>query len=161
RRRAGDDHVVGELVLHDDLGDVPGGALREAEAQHVLERVEPGRRRRVRQHLRRDAPHRAQLSSHLASMTCPGRTVLLAIPGISVAAPDRMRALVPIGRVLFALIFVASIVGHFSSTEISEASAHGVPLAMILVPLAGILALLGGLSVMLGFRARFGALLLV
>jgi putative oxidoreductase len=72
-----------------------------------------------------------------------------------------MRALVPIGRVLFALIFVASIVGHFSSAEITEAAAHGVPLASVLVPLAGVLALLGGLSVMLGYRARFGALLLL
>jgi putative oxidoreductase len=72
-----------------------------------------------------------------------------------------MRALVPIGRVLFALIFVASIVGHFSSTEVTEAAAHGVPLASVLVPLAGVIALLGGLSVMLGYRARFGALLLL
>jgi hypothetical protein len=39
-----------------------------------------------------------------------------------------MRAVVPIGRVLFALIFVASVVGHFSSAEISEASAHDVAL---------------------------------
>jgi putative oxidoreductase len=72
-----------------------------------------------------------------------------------------MRAIVPLGRVLFALIFVASIVGHFSSAEISEAAAHGVPLATILVPLAGIIALVGGVSVMLGYRARFGALLLL
>jgi putative oxidoreductase len=72
-----------------------------------------------------------------------------------------MRAIVPIGRVLFALIFVASVVGHFTSAEISEAAAHGVPLATILVPLAGLIALVGGVSVMLGYRARFGALLLV
>lgn len=72
-----------------------------------------------------------------------------------------MRAIVPLGRVLFALIFVASIVGHFSSAEISEAAAHGVPLATILVPLAGLIALVGGVSVMLGYRARFGALLLL
>jgi putative oxidoreductase len=72
-----------------------------------------------------------------------------------------MRAVVPVGRVLFALIFVASVVGHFSSAEISEASAHGVPLATIAVPLAGVIALLGGLSIMLGYRARFGALLLI
>ena len=72
-----------------------------------------------------------------------------------------MRAIVPIGRVLFALIFVASIAGHFSSAEISEAAAHGVPLATILVPLAGMIALVGGVSVMLGYRARFGALLLL
>ena len=65
------------------------------------------------------------------------------------------------GRVLFTLIFVASVVGSFSSAEISEAAAHGVPLATILVPLAGIIALVGGVSVMLGYRARFGALLLL
>jgi putative oxidoreductase len=72
-----------------------------------------------------------------------------------------MRAIVPIGRVMFALIFVASIVGHFSGAEIAEASAHGVPFATLLVPLAGILALVGGVSVILGYRARFGALLLL
>ena len=72
-----------------------------------------------------------------------------------------MRAIVPVGRVLFVLIFVASAVGHFSSATISEASAHGVPFATILVPLAGLIALVGGVSIMLGYRARFGALLLV
>ncbi len=72
-----------------------------------------------------------------------------------------MRAIVPIGRALFALIFITSIFGHFSGATIAQASAHGVPLATILVPLSGILALLGGVSVMLGYRARFGAFLLL
>jgi putative oxidoreductase len=72
-----------------------------------------------------------------------------------------MRAIVPVGRVMFALIFVASIIGHFSGAEIAEASAHGVPVAHLLVPLAGIIALAGGVSVILGYRARFGALLLL
>jgi putative oxidoreductase len=72
-----------------------------------------------------------------------------------------MRAIVPIGRVLFAVIFVASIAGHFSSAEIAQASAHGVPFAHLLVPLAGILALVGGVSVMLGYHAKLGALLLL
>ena len=72
-----------------------------------------------------------------------------------------MRALVPVGRVLFALIFVASIVGHFSSAEIAQASAHGVPLATVMVPLAGLIALAGGIMVMLGYRAKLGALLLL
>jgi putative oxidoreductase len=71
-----------------------------------------------------------------------------------------MRAIVPIGRVLFALIFVASVVGHFSQAEIAQASAHGVPFATLLVPLAGLIALAGGVSVMLGYRAKVGALLL-
>lgn len=72
-----------------------------------------------------------------------------------------MRALVPVGRVLFALIFVIAVIGHFSSGTVAAASAHGVPLASILVPASGILALIGGVSVMLGYRARFGAFLLL
>lgn len=69
--------------------------------------------------------------------------------------------MVPVGRVLFALIFVTSVFGLFSSAGIAEAAAHGVPLATILVPLSGLIALVGGVSVMLGYRARFGALLLL
>jgi putative oxidoreductase len=72
-----------------------------------------------------------------------------------------MRALVPIGRTLFAFIFVLSVIGHFSSALIAQASAHGVPFATIVVPLSGILALVGGVSVILGYRARFGAFLLL
>ena len=72
-----------------------------------------------------------------------------------------MRALVPIGRILFSLIFITSIFSHFSSGAIDAASAHGVPLATLAVPAAGILAFLGGVSVLLGYRARFGAFLLL
>ncbi|HEY1556337.1 MAG TPA: DoxX family protein [Kofleriaceae bacterium] len=72
-----------------------------------------------------------------------------------------MRAIVPIGRVLFSLIFITAIFGHFSRGAIDAASAHGVPLATLVVPASGILALAGGLSVLLGYRARFGALLLI
>jgi putative oxidoreductase len=72
-----------------------------------------------------------------------------------------MRALVPIGRVLFSLIFITGAFGQFSSGAIAAASAHGVPFATFLVPAAGVIALLGGLSVLLGYRARFGAFLLL
>jgi putative oxidoreductase len=72
-----------------------------------------------------------------------------------------MRALVPIGRVLFSLIFITSAFALFSSSAIAAASAHGVPLATIAVPAAGIVALLGGVSILLGYRARFGAFLLL
>jgi putative oxidoreductase len=78
--------------------------------------------------------------------------------------PARMRSLrvaVPIGRALFALIFLLAAPSHFSAATIGYASVHGVPFAGILVPFAGVLALLGGLSVLFGFRARVGALLLV
>jgi putative oxidoreductase len=69
--------------------------------------------------------------------------------------------MVPVGRVLFALIFVAGIVGHFSSAEIAQASAHGGPCATLLVPLAGLIALTGGVSILLGYHAKAGALLLL
>lgn len=72
-----------------------------------------------------------------------------------------MRALVPVGRALFVLIFLASVFDHFSRGTITYASAHGVPLASVVVPLTGILALVGGALVLLGYRARFGAFLLL
>jgi putative oxidoreductase len=77
------------------------------------------------------------------------------------AAKSVMRAIVPIGRVLFTLIFVMSVFGDFSRATIDAAAAHGVPLATVLVPIAGIIAFIGGISVLLGYRARFGAFLLL
>jgi putative oxidoreductase len=71
------------------------------------------------------------------------------------------RYAVPVGRVLYALIFIVSGPSHFSSQTITYAAAAGVPLANFLVPAAGVLAMAGGLSVALGYRARFGALGLV
>lgn len=65
------------------------------------------------------------------------------------------------GRILFALIFIFSSLGHFSEPTISFAAAKGVPLASILVPLSGIVELVGGLSILLGYRAKAGAWLLV
>ncbi|HTR49474.1 MAG TPA: DoxX family protein [Kofleriaceae bacterium] len=72
-----------------------------------------------------------------------------------------MRAIVPIGRALFALIFITTIFGCFSHGTIAYAAAHGVPVATVAVPVAGMIALAGGLSVLLGYRARFGAFLLL
>ncbi|HUJ58716.1 MAG TPA: DoxX family protein [Kofleriaceae bacterium] len=72
-----------------------------------------------------------------------------------------MRAIVPIGRALFALIFISCVIGQFSSPAIAAAAAHGVPLPTVLVPASGVLALIGGVSVLLGYRARFGAFLLL
>ena len=73
----------------------------------------------------------------------------------------RVRYLVPIGRVLFAAIFVLSGLTHFSQQTIGFAASQGVPAPHLLVPLSGALAVLGGLSVALGYRTRVGALLLV
>ena len=72
-----------------------------------------------------------------------------------------MKLLVPVGRVLFSLLFIQAVIGHFSSAAIDAASAHGVPLATLAVPLAGIVACVGGVMVLLGYRARFGAFLLL
>jgi len=70
-----------------------------------------------------------------------------------------MRAIVPVGRALFALIFITSVFGHFSRGTIDQASAHGVPFATVLVPAAGMLALVAGILIVLGYRARFGGFL--
>jgi putative oxidoreductase len=65
------------------------------------------------------------------------------------------------GRILYSLIFLAAVPGHFKSDTIAYAAASGVPLANIAVPLSGILALVGALSVLLGYRARWGAAALI
>jgi putative oxidoreductase len=70
------------------------------------------------------------------------------------------RFLVPLGRILFALIFLQTVTNHFDPQTIGYAAQAGVPLAQFLVPLSGVMAVLGGLSVAAGYRARLGALLL-
>jgi putative oxidoreductase len=72
-----------------------------------------------------------------------------------------MKAIVLIGRIFFSLIFLNTIFAHFSSSGINYAASAGVPFAEILVPVSGILAVLGGLSILLGYKAKFGAWLLV
>jgi putative oxidoreductase len=71
-----------------------------------------------------------------------------------------MKVWVLVGRVLYSLIFIVASLGHFSQGTINYAAAQGVPLATVAVPLSGILALLGGLSVALGYKAKWGAVLL-
>jgi putative oxidoreductase len=73
----------------------------------------------------------------------------------------RYALLALVGRQLFSIIFILASAGHFSSQTTEAAASHGVPLADLLVPLSGVMALMGGLSVLLGYRTRFGALLLV
>jgi len=72
-----------------------------------------------------------------------------------------MKYLVLAGRILFAAIFLLSVPHHFTSQGIGYAASAGVPMPSVLVPAAGILALLGGLSVLLGYKAKWGAWLLV
>jgi len=72
-----------------------------------------------------------------------------------------MKYIAFVGRLLFSILFIVASAGHFSPQTIDAAARHGVPLAALLVPVSGVIALTGGLSVLVGFRTRFGALLLV
>jgi len=72
-----------------------------------------------------------------------------------------MNYIILTGRIFYSLIFLMTIFSNFSQKAISEAVAQGVPLASIAVPLSGIIAILGGLSVALGYKAKWGACLLV
>lgn len=72
-----------------------------------------------------------------------------------------MKFIVLLGRLFYSAIFIVSGFKHFSQSMIQYGASEGVPFASFLVPLAGLIALLGGLSILLGFRARWGAWLLV
>jgi putative oxidoreductase len=72
-----------------------------------------------------------------------------------------MKYLVPAGRLLFSFIFILSATGHFKPETIAFAASQGVPFASISVPLSGVIELLGGLSILLGYKAKWGAWLLV
>jgi putative oxidoreductase len=72
-----------------------------------------------------------------------------------------MKYVVLLGRILFSFIFIMSGFHHFSPDLVAYAAAAHVPLASIAVPLSGIIALIGGLSIVLGYKAKWGAWLLV
>jgi putative oxidoreductase len=72
-----------------------------------------------------------------------------------------MKYTVLIGRILFSIIFIMAVIGHFTHQDISYAASAGVPLASIAVPVSGIIATLGGLSIAFGYKAKWGAWLLV
>lgn len=72
-----------------------------------------------------------------------------------------MKYVLFLGRVCFSLIFIMTILSHFSSDIVAYAANQGVPFAYFLVPLSGIIATLGGLSVLFGFHAKIGAWLII
>src|SRR5215216_7998631 len=72
-----------------------------------------------------------------------------------------MKYIVLLGRILYSAMFLKSAPGHFTGQMLGYASSQGVPAASFLVPLSGILALLGGISIVLGFKAKWGAWLIV
>lgn len=76
----------------------------------------------------------------------------------TVSAPNS--AIVFLGRLFFALIFLMAAPNNFAKQGIAYATSQGVPLASIGVPLMGVISLIGGLSVLVGYRARIGACLI-
>jgi putative oxidoreductase len=72
-----------------------------------------------------------------------------------------MKYLPLLGRILFAFIFLKAAPSHFTKGTIAYAAGQGVPLAFILVPISGLLAFAGSLSILLGYKAKWGAWLIV
>lgn len=72
-----------------------------------------------------------------------------------------MKYLLLLGRIFYSLIFLTTIMSHFSSGAIEYAKSQGVPAASFLVPASGIMACVGALSIILGYKAKWGALLIV
>jgi putative oxidoreductase len=93
--------------------------------------------------------------THVVAASGPGSRVSM----------DRIAAfrlwLVPIGRTLFAALFIAAGLGHFSASTIAYAGYRGVPFPNLAVPMSGLIAFAGGVSILLGYRARLGAWLIV
>jgi putative oxidoreductase len=72
-----------------------------------------------------------------------------------------MNYLVLLGRLLYSAIFIMAGPAHFTKADLAYGISQGVPLASIAVPFSGVIALLGGLSILTGYKARYGAWLLV
>ncbi|MGA7403133.1 MAG: DoxX family protein [Candidatus Sulfotelmatobacter sp.] len=89
------------------------------------------------------------------SSAFPQRSLAASVPSAGAGA------VVLLGRLLFALIFIMSGPRHFMSQTIAYAASQGVPMASIAVPFSGLLAFLGGLSILLGYRSKLGAWLIV
>ncbi len=72
-----------------------------------------------------------------------------------------MNYILLLGRILFSSIFIIASLGHFSASAVEMAAEQGMPLPFLFVPLFGLIVLVGGLSVLVGYKARWGACLLV
>lgn len=74
-----------------------------------------------------------------------------------------MDALFLVGRIMFALVFLGSAVGHLKNVQgmAGYATSKGIPRAKEAVLLTGVMLLVGAVSVVLGAYADLGALLLI
>jgi putative oxidoreductase len=83
-----------------------------------------------------------------------------AIPSTAENTSVAKGAVVLLGRLLFAAIFLTAGPNHFTKQAIGYAASQGVPLASITVLISGLFAIVGGLSILLGYRAKIGAWLI-
>ena len=72
-----------------------------------------------------------------------------------------MKLLLLIGRILYSLIFLVTIISHFSANTIGYAQLRGIPAPTVLVPFSGALAFAGAVSIILGYKAKLGAWLII
>lgn len=66
-----------------------------------------------------------------------------------------------VGRFLYSFIFLRTIMNHFTADAVGYAVFSGVPVPSVLVPLSGVLAIIGAISIILGYKTKWGALLIV
>ncbi|MBI2270408.1 MAG: DoxX family protein [Bacteroidetes bacterium] len=72
-----------------------------------------------------------------------------------------MKYIVLTGRIFYSLIFLMTVMSHFTDKAVEYAASNGVPVASALVPLSGIIAIIGAISIILGYKAKWGAWLIV
>lgn len=109
---------------------------------------------------RHGARHLLQPITMATEVMPPSRRGELDRPSVHTWAHPSTAYWVPLGRLLFSLVFLLAAPAHFTAQGIGYAAGQGVPLPNILVPFTGILLILGGLSVLLGYHTRVGAVLL-
>lgn len=74
-----------------------------------------------------------------------------------------MNAPLMLGRILFGGFFLFSGINHFINIQGmgAYANARGVPAPQLMVAISGLMIVLGGVSVVIGYRPRFGLLLII
>jgi putative oxidoreductase len=72
-----------------------------------------------------------------------------------------MKFIALLGRIFYTAVFIMSGPGHFTAGTIGYAASKGVPLASLAVPLSGVISMVGGLCILLGYKAKWGAWLIV
>ena len=72
-----------------------------------------------------------------------------------------MKVLACIGRISFALVFLATGVSDFWDSTISYAGSQGISLPDLFIPLSGMFSILGALFILFGYKAKLGAWLIM